>query len=49
MKMIELVMAKLTSLIKEKTVSVFVADWKLLVDFLHEIEKMCSWICGFYD
>lgn len=32
-------MAKLTSLIREKTISTYIADWKPLMDFLHKTEK----------
>lgn len=32
-------MAKLISSIREKSISTFVANWKQLIDFLHEIEK----------
>lgn len=37
MKLAEL--DKLMSLIIEKTVSILMADWKPLIDFLHETEK----------
>ena len=39
-KMMELAeMAKLTSLIREKTITMFTADWKPLIAFLPETEK----------
>lgn len=28
--------AKLNPLIREKTISMFIADWKILMDFLHK-------------
>lgn len=39
----------LTSLIREKAVSTFVADWKLLIDFLLQMEKHALITCGFHD
>lgn len=47
-KMLELsVLAKFTSLIREKAVNSFIADWKPLIDFLHEIENKDLMTCGF--
>lgn len=42
-------MVNFTSLIREKAMSTFPADWKLLVHFLQETEKYECMICGFDD
>lgn len=43
-KMLELTeLAKITSLVREKTIFIFMDDWKSLTDFLHEIEKNCTY------
>lgn len=39
--------AKFTVLVRKKTNSSFIRDWKL-VDFLHEKDKNNLMICGFY-
>lgn len=44
MKMMELVeVAKLTSLVREKILSTFIANWKPLMDFTHETKKGNWW------
>ena len=42
-------MDKLTSLIRERTLSTFIDDWKPLMDFLHKNEKNELVIYGFDD
>lgn len=40
-------MMKLTTLIKEKSLSNFVFTWKLILDFLLEMERNTTLILGF--
>lgn len=42
-------MARLTSLIREKTITTFIDDWKPLIVFLHEIAKYELMMCDFDD